>query len=63
MRLDEIKQATRSYNRVSKTKLEEVLEEFNFLHPSIIIGALQHARKISYRSYNDYKVKVKHLLN
>lgn len=63
MRLDEVKQATQSYNRVSKIKLEEVLEEFNFLHPSIIIGALQHARKISYRSYNDYKVKVKHLLN
>ncbi len=56
--LDEIAMLTEHYSRVPLKLLTSLFKFFPQLHPSIIIGSLQFAGKISYKSYNNYNKKI-----
>lgn len=60
--IDKVLSLVKDYTKVPGKLLNNMLELFDYLHPSIIIGALQYQGKISYRYHNKYKEKVKYLL-
>ncbi len=62
LKLNEIIRFFKGVERISRKKVLHVAEILE-IHPSIIIGCLQHEKKIKYSTLNDFKEPVRKILD